>query len=183
VVLAQHAPAGSERLFNERLVAVCHPSLAAARGDAVEIIRKSVLLEFDEPRRPWLHWSHMLRSAGLSGVTPRSVMRFNQYEQVIQAAEAGQGVALGRVALVEPMLADGRLVALPLFTAEHAADAAYCLIRASTEPHRDVDAVTAWIRREAAQLVTAMEGRATPLRAVGAVGGVDVSGAKGRRRR
>ena len=151
------APAGSERLFGERLVAVCHPSLVVPHGDPAEVIRKSVLLEFDEPRRPWLHWSHMLESLGLSAVKPRSIMRFNQYEQVIQAAGAAQGVALGRIALIEPMLADGRLVPLPPFSAEHSDDAAYWLIRSHPDPHRDVDAVAGWIRREAAQLVVAMQ--------------------------
>ncbi len=152
------APAGAERLFGERLVAVCHPSLAVPAGAPAEVIRKSVLLEFDEPRRPWLHWSQLLQSMGLANVRPRAVMRFNQYEQVIQAAEAGQGIALGRVALVEPMLADGRLLALPAFRADPDEQAAYWLIRAATEEaQRDVDAVAAWIRHEAAQLATAMD--------------------------
>lgn len=158
-------PPGAERLFGERLLAVCHPSLVVPQGEPAEVIRKSVLLEFDEPRRPWLHWSHMLQSAGLSAVRPRSIMRFNQYEQVIQAAEAGQGIALGRVALIEPMLADGRLVALTHFKAEHEADAAYWLIRSPAEPHRDVDTVAGWIRRESALLVKAMELLAAPLSA------------------
>ena len=155
------APIGAERLFGERLLAVCHPSLVIPQGGPADIIRNSVLLEFDEPRRPWLHWSHMLQSAGISTVRPRSIMRFNQYEQVIQAAEAGQGIALGRVPLVESMLADGRLVALQAFKSEHEADAAYWLVRAPTEPHRDVDTVATWIEREAAQLAAAMEGMAT----------------------
>ncbi|MBT9527284.1 MAG: hypothetical protein IV105_18670, partial [Rhizobacter sp.] len=113
-------------------------------------------------------------------VRPRSIMRFNQYEQVIQAALAGQGVALGRVALVEPMLADGRLAALPHFMAEHAADAAYWLIRTPTETHLDVDAVVVWIRREAAQLVTAMEVQAAEQSASRSV---EASSARGRRKR
>jgi len=162
------APAGAERLFGERLLAVCHPSLLRPNGPAAELIRRSVLLEFDDSRRPWLQWSRMLQSAGMGTVRPRSVMRFNQYEQVIQAAEARQGIALGRLALIEPMLADGRLVALPPFSSDLGADAAYWLLRASTEPNRDVETVAAWIRREAAQQVAqqaaAMEGMAAPPR-------------------
>ena len=162
------APAGAERLFGERLLAVCHPSLLRPNGSAAELIRRSVLLEFDDSRRPWLQWSRKLQSAGMGTVRPRSVMRFNQYEQVIQAAEARQGIALGRLALIEPMLADGRLVALPPFSSDLGADAAYWLLRASTEPNRDVETVAAWIRREAAQQVAqqaaAMEGMAAPPR-------------------
>ncbi|OYU67220.1 MAG: LysR family transcriptional regulator [Burkholderiales bacterium PBB5] len=153
------APPGAQRLFGERLLAVCHPSLAIASGDMAAVLRQSVLLEFDDPRRPWLHWSHMLESVGLAAVRPRSILRFNQYEQVIQAAEAAQGIALGRVALIAPLLADGRLVALRPFMAEHAANAAYWLIQSPAEPHRDVETVALWLLHEAAQLEAAMEAR------------------------
>jgi LysR family transcriptional regulator, glycine cleavage system transcriptional activator len=155
------APPGAERLFGERLLAVCHPALVDPRADPAEVIRNSVLLEFDEPRRPWLHWSHMLQSAGMASVRPRSIMRFNQYEQVIQAAEARQGIALGRLALIEPLLADGRLVALRPFKSTHEADAGYWLIHAPTETHRDTETVALWIKREAAQLAAAMDSMST----------------------
>ncbi len=151
------APPGAERLFGERLLAVCHPALVVPGANPAELIRNSVLLEFDEPRRPWLHWSNMLQSAGMANIRPRSIMRFNQYEQVIQAAEARQGIALGRLALIEPLLADGRLVALKSFQSEHEADAAYWLIHAPTETHRDAETVAKWIKSEAAQLAATMD--------------------------
>jgi LysR family transcriptional regulator, glycine cleavage system transcriptional activator len=157
------APPGADRLFGEHLLAVCHPSLTVTQREPSEIIRKSVLLDFDEPRRPWMHWSQMLAAAGLSSVRPRAIMRFNQYEQVIQAAVAGQGIAVGRVALIEPMLADGRLVALPHFKANHELDHAYWLIRSPSEPHRDVETVALWIKRESELLLGAMEARLAPL--------------------
>lgn len=157
------APPGAERLFGEHLLAVCHPSLTVSQREPSEIIRKSVLLDFDEPRRPWMHWSQMLAAAGLSSIRPRAIMRFNQYEQVIQAAVAGQGIAVGRVALIEPMLADGRLVALPHFKANHESDHAYWLIRSPSEPHRDVETVALWIKRESELLLGAMETRLAPL--------------------
>ena len=151
------APAGASRLFGERLLAVCRPSLVVPGADPADVIRQSVLLEFDEPRRPWLLWAGMLRSVGLAAVRPRSIMRFNQYEQVIQAAVAGQGIALGRQALVGPMLSDGSLVALAPFRAECDAEAGYWLVTAAAEPHRDVAAVVHWIKQEAAELSTVMQ--------------------------
>ncbi len=151
------APAGAQKLFGERLLAVCHPSLLQPRAPPADVIRRSVLLEFDEPRRPWLQWSRMLQSAGLPALRPRSVMRFNQYEQVIQAAVAGQGIALGRLALVEPMLADGRLAVLGPVDVHEVADAAYWLVQAPYEPHRDVATVVRWIKREAEAVVAAMQ--------------------------
>ena len=155
---AASAPPGAERLFGECLLAVCHPSLAPpSAAPPAQIIRRSVLLEFDEPRRPWLQWARMLGSVGLTAERPRAIMRFNQYEQAIQAALAGQGIALGRLALVQPMLADGRLVALAPFRADHDASAAYWLLHAPGEPHRDVETVALWIRQEAAALAAAMQ--------------------------
>lgn len=177
------APPGAERLFDEHLLAVCHPSLVSALGEPGEVVRKSVLLEFDEPRRPWMHWAQMLASAGLSSIRPRAIMRFNQYEQVIQAAVAAQGIAVGRVALVEPMLADGRLVALPSFRVKRESNEAYWLIRSPSEAHRDVETVAHWIRRESAELASAMEARLAPMEESATSKGIAAPRADPRRKR
>jgi LysR family transcriptional regulator, glycine cleavage system transcriptional activator len=142
-------PPGSPRLFGERLIPVCHPSLRGGRLDSAEAVRRNVLLEFDEPRRPWLQWGDYLNGLGLGGVKPRAVLRFNQYDQVIQAAVAGQGIALGRVALVEAMLKDGRLVSLAN-PARHASgtEVAYWLVTAQ-DSRPDVQSVIEWIKAEA----------------------------------
>jgi len=153
------APDAAERLFGEQLLAVRHPSLALAHGEPADVIRASVLLEFDDPRHPWLQWPALLEGMGLGGVRPRSMLRFNRYEQVIQAALAGQGIALGRVALVAPLLADGRLAAVPAFTADRHNDAAYWLVHAHAEPHRHVRAVFDWLRQQAQALELTLHAR------------------------
>ncbi|PWG61504.1 LysR substrate-binding domain-containing protein [Spiribacter halobius] len=142
------APPGALRLFGECTVPVAHPSLAVDRVDA-ETLPALTLLEFGDPGRPWLQWSEQLHAASLDRDAPRRVVHFNQYDQVIQAAIAGQGVALGRRALVEPMLADGRLKALawrgPAASTEHA----YWLVQAESEPAAEVIAIRDWILTEA----------------------------------
>jgi DNA-binding transcriptional LysR family regulator len=143
------APPGSPRLFGERLVPVCHPSVKPARLDTAEGVRRSVLLEFDDPRRPWLQWGDLLNALGLAHVKPKAVLRFNQYDQVIQAAVAGQGIALGRVALVESMLQDGRLVELPVAQRSARVEVAYWLVQAAPDHRPDVLAVMEWIQSEA----------------------------------
>lgn len=103
----EDAPDGALRLFGETLVAVAHPSLQVR---AIETqLRQHTLLEFDDVSRPWLQWPAWLRAAGAGGSKPRSVLRFNQYDQVVQAALAGQGVALARLPLVRDLLEQGRL--------------------------------------------------------------------------
>lgn len=146
------APHGALRLFGEAVVPVAHPSFHAARADTAEGLAELVLLEFDVPGRPWLHWADRLNAAGLDSTRARGVLRFNQYDQVIQAAVAGQGIALGRYSLVAPMLADGRLVALDALPGGQVGGYGYWLIQADTQPRQDVLDVVTWIRAEAAAL-------------------------------
>lgn len=142
------APLGSVHLFGESVVPVAHPSLEVHSLDSAETIARHVLLEFDDPRQPWLQWADQLSAMGLGAAKPKGILRFNQYDQVIQAAVAGQGMALGRIALVEPMLADRRLIALSSKTLDQSNGYAYWLIQADADPRKDVLDVIEWIKSE-----------------------------------
>lgn len=87
---------------------VAHSSFDLPSLDAA-VLRELVLLEFDDPTRSWLQWGSWLDSRGLGRARPKSMLRFNQYDQAVHAALAGHGVALGRYALIASMLAEGRL--------------------------------------------------------------------------
>ncbi|HEX8606708.1 MAG TPA: hypothetical protein VF774_28960, partial [Pseudoduganella sp.] len=94
---------------------------------------------------------------------PQATLHFNQYDQVIQAAIEGNGVALGRLVLVLPMLRDGRLVAQ--MRRRTRADHAYWLLQATPQPRREVALVHAWLQqqvaitsRELAQLAQPIQG-------------------------
>jgi DNA-binding transcriptional LysR family regulator len=155
----QDAPEGARRLFDEALVPVAHPALAVAAIEDAEQLRRHVLLEFDDVSRPWLQWRDWLRDAGAGRVKPKGMLRFNQYDQVVQAALAVQGVALGRLELVRPLLEQGRLMlasALPPV----ASDYGYWLIRrgdgagvdaVAADSAGDVATVAAWITAEASR--------------------------------
>ncbi len=147
------APEGAERLFGESVVAVAHPAVGAVHPNWPDNIADTVLLEYDDTRRPWLQWADRL-AALRTTERPRSILRFNQYDQVIQAAVAGQGIALGRLALVTPMLEDGRLVAIESVSDTSTTELAYWLIKADEELSRDVEMVAAWIGSEARDLET-----------------------------
>lgn len=101
------APPGAIRLFDEALVPVANPALGV--GDVADPaqLASQVLLEFDDASRPWLQWADWL--GGARPPKARGMLRFNQYDQVVQAALAGQGVALGRLELVRPLLEQGKL--------------------------------------------------------------------------
>ncbi|NIE66413.1 LysR substrate-binding domain-containing protein [Burkholderia sp. Ax-1719] len=138
--------ATAHRLYEEYVMPVAHPSLGVATLDAATLARH-VLLEFDGPRRPMLRWPDHLGALGLEGQPARGVLRFNRYDQVIQAALAGRGIALGRLALVGPMLADGRLVAIG--APGEPTGYAYWLHQSDASARADVSAVVDWIMDEA----------------------------------
>ncbi|WP_063550097.1 LysR substrate-binding domain-containing protein [Burkholderia territorii] len=147
----ERAPAGALHLFDEVVVPVAHPALAARPVTDAAAIAEHVLLEFDGPPQTQLQWRAHLHAAGLGDARPKGVLRFNQYDQVIHAAIAGQGVALGRLALVAPMLADGRLAVLGPHSHALSDAYGYWLFRHDPAPRREVADVRDWILAEAAE--------------------------------
>lgn len=98
-----------ERLMGEDLFPVCSPELAAGPPGlrALEDLRHHTLIHDDYP----VGWEAWLRTVGAP--TDIDVSRGPLYDTtslVVDAAVAGDGVALGRSALVEDALASGRLV-------------------------------------------------------------------------
>jgi len=100
------APSGAVRLFDEQLLPVARTALEI--NDPAQLSRQ-VLLEYEDPQHPLLQWSHWFKSSGIARAKPRRIIRFTQYDQVIQAALAGNGVALARLELVRPHLDSGAL--------------------------------------------------------------------------
>ena len=141
------------RLFGETVVAVAHPSFGADALRSRQALARHTLLDIDPPRGhlhpPWLQWSTWLRQRGWSAAKPRGVLRFNQYDQIIHAALAGQGLALGRLPLLQPLIDEGRLVVVDPMRTEVAY--AYWLLQADAAPRAAVRRVAAWIAAEAAQ--------------------------------
>jgi DNA-binding transcriptional LysR family regulator len=145
-------PKGAIRLFGEAVVPVANKAVAAKAFKTPAALLQQVLLELDEDGVPWLHWADWLSAKGYAATRPRAYLRFNQYDQVIQAAIEGHGVALGRLPLVQPMLKDGRLVA-QRGAQVGAGDQAYWLVPASESPREEVRIFSEWILEEAKRTV------------------------------
>lgn len=146
---AEHqAPRGAVRLFGETIAPVASPSLGLNALDSERVLARHALLEFDD-RRPWLQWADWLAARGWTSRQARGIIRFNQYDQMIHAAVAGQGIALGRLELLAPMLVDGRLRVLQTPGEQPASSFAYWLVLADAHPRRDVAKVASWILAEA----------------------------------
>ena len=113
------APAGATRLFGEVMTPVCSPALleAAARGAGPPLaspadLGRHTLLEEDDhrPSAEYLSWRHWLGLHAPARLEPLRWLYLNFTYQQIQAALAGQGIALARIALVAESLDRGELV-------------------------------------------------------------------------
>ena len=116
---AQRAPAGALRLFGETLTPVVSPRLLeqAASGAAPPLrtpadLALHTLLEEDslQASTQFVSWRHWLAVQALPALEPRRWIYLNFTYQQVQAALAGQGIALARLALVDESLARGELV-------------------------------------------------------------------------
>lgn len=142
------APPGAILMFGEEIVPVASPAVAKTAFRDKASLMKHVLLELEERAKPWMRWADWLNAHGLENARPKAYLHFNQYDQLVQAALEGHGVALGRLALVRPMLKDGRLVAQHNM-APGLSDYAYWLCPASPAPRRDVARFRDWVIAEA----------------------------------
>ncbi|MEO8021271.1 LysR substrate-binding domain-containing protein [Polaromonas sp.] len=110
----EHAPGRS--LFEETVTPVCAPSLLKNRALPLKKpadLANHTLLATDMPQGQALtmDWEPWFRVMGLPDLRMKNTLRFSQYSDVVAAAVAGQGVAIGRLPLLAELLRDGRLVA------------------------------------------------------------------------
>jgi DNA-binding transcriptional LysR family regulator len=141
-------------LFHESVFAVCSPGLCqdGGRGLAAPAdLARHVLLHLDDAcgDLAWYRWSHWLESMGLGNLVPASALRFSHYDQLIQAAVDGQGVALGRHPLVDRLLSQGRLVA-PFAEAPTDSGAYYVMTHPAPLANPDSELFTDWLLEAAA---------------------------------
>lgn len=147
------APEGAIRLFDEELVPVCSPALLERTGRPprrAQDFAQYVLLDLEDPGVPasWLAWSTWLHSLGVRRLKPAGWLAFNYYDQIVRAALAGQGFALGRLPLIADLLQDGSLVA-PLDSRART-DYAYWVVQAESARGRpDVEHLVEWIAQTA----------------------------------
>jgi LysR family transcriptional regulator, glycine cleavage system transcriptional activator len=132
---------GAVRLFGEEVMPVCSPSLLRNSSRPLrrpQDLAAQVLLHFDFPgaEKMVMDWGTWLTALGIGDLKAAGALHFSQYEQMIQAAISGQGVALGRQPLVKELISSGALVAP--FNEAVVGTRAYFLIEsrlAANKPH------------------------------------------------
>ncbi|HMM86341.1 MAG: transcriptional regulator GcvA [Gammaproteobacteria bacterium] len=140
------------RLFGEVVFPVCSPRLLGdpARPLAQpQDLRHHVLLALhDEGQTPYAEWPLWLRAVGLERLQPAGTLHHSLYDQLIQAAVNGHGVALGRSPLVDALIDDGRLVAP--FDTRHVSPRSYHVLTSDAGAARaEVQAFVAWLHAQA----------------------------------
>lgn len=147
------APEGAIRLDEEVVFPVCSPTLLRDKRRPLkrpEDLASHVLLHYEDSGRrwPWLDWGQWLAAARLPHLKPAGGLHFSHYDQLIRAAMAGDGVALGRTPHLTAALKSGELVAP--FARRTSSGRQYFLImsrRAASRP--EVAALVQWILAEA----------------------------------
>ena len=151
VVKDNPAPSSGQVLFQHLTFPVIAPSLLRKRPLAkAEDLADHVMLYFDtsSDRRPWHDWQWWLDSVKLGHIRPAGSLRFSHYDQVVQAAIEGSGVALGRLPHLAEQLRDGSLVA-PLGPASVVPVGRFYVVTAPSAPADVVSAFVAWLHDEA----------------------------------
>lgn len=140
----------AEALFPEQVMPVCSPAFHAAHGvtaQASELRRLPLLhLEASSGAR-WLTWDSWFAQHGLPRSEARQHLTLNNYPLLMQAAIAGQGVALGWLPLVDDLLKTGQL--LPLAAQSLTTERGYFLVEPNVQRSPQAQAqFRQWIRAE-----------------------------------
>ncbi len=109
-------PQGAVRLFGEKMIPVCSRALLRDSTRPLkqpQDLAHHILLHFDYPgaEASYMDWGTWLTALGMGELKSAGALHFSQYEQMIQAAISGQGVALGRQPLVSDLIKTGALAA------------------------------------------------------------------------
>ena len=109
----------TRRLFDERICALCSPSLVSGPPHLQKLddLRHATLLHWDTSdltwavsTRDWMDWQSWLARAGMADLSLEQQMVFGDYALALQAAIAGHGVVLGSQPILRDIMAAGLLV-------------------------------------------------------------------------
>ena len=147
------SPPSTDKLFDYLQFPVCTPSVARARTRPLKTsadLAQHVLLDFETIvyGRPWYDWQKWFSAMRLPHIKGAGWLRFSHYDQVIEAARKGSGVAVGKWPHLSDHLRAGELVA-PLGPAGIATVGAFYLEVPTTARREVAESFIAWLRDEA----------------------------------
>ncbi|MGB8893191.1 MAG: LysR substrate-binding domain-containing protein [Pseudolabrys sp.] len=145
-----------EPLFNMEIFPVCSPTLVRDRARPLRTpadLANHVLLDLEmvTNRGPWSDWGPWLDAMKLGDLRPAGTLRFSHYDQVIQAAIDGSGVAIGRYPHNTRHLREGSLIAPFGGEATLSLGTYFILVAPRSADRAVVKEFIAWLRDEIRQ--------------------------------
>jgi putative choline sulfate-utilization transcription factor len=142
----------AQKILPELVVPVCSPELLARHDgarSAAEVMAMPLLHLESGSRTRWMTWPDWAQLQGLPAAAETQSLTLGNYPLVIQAAVAGRGVALGWRPLVDDLLKEGRLVAVPV--PPLSTGRGYFLVNPQGHaPWEALDSLRSWIMEECA---------------------------------
>jgi DNA-binding transcriptional LysR family regulator len=139
----------STRLFGDRIIAVASPAFQARhKVKSVKEMATLPLLSVEGVDWSWTTWAEFLHESGASH-RRLNIRRFNSYVIALQAAQSGQGVALGWLSLIKPLIARKALVQVTA-TEIVAPRSFYVTWRADRQLTREAEILRDWLVAQAA---------------------------------
>jgi DNA-binding transcriptional LysR family regulator len=157
-VAIRYVPAGTaapsaDKLFDYLQFPVCAPALAKDRSRPLRTaadLSRHVLLDFETVLygRPWYDWQQWFATMKLRDIEGAGWLRFSHYDQVIEAAVNGAGVAIGKRPHLAQHLRAGLLVE-PLGAQGVARQGAFYVEIGPSAPREVARAFVDWLHDEA----------------------------------
>jgi DNA-binding transcriptional LysR family regulator len=160
--LQMPTPSG-EKLFDYLQFPVCSPAIVRSRNQPLRTsadLERHVLLDFETILygRPWYDWQQWFGAMHLRNIKGVGWQRFSHYDQVIEAARKGSGVAVGKWPHLSEHLHRGELVA-PLGKSGEVLVGGFYLQISDFAQSDAADAFVRWLRAEAQRDVALSKSR------------------------
>lgn len=138
----------TEKLLPEVVYPVCSPKLLdefSGFTNLTDLVKAPLLKLNADMGQKWMDWAMLFQLNDSQWQPSESVMEFDNYTLLVQAAISGQGVGLGWSPLVDDFIKSGVLVALPNFTVQ--SDNGYYIVLSKQQaPTVPVAAFLDWLK-------------------------------------
>jgi len=138
----------AQQLFAEEVFPVCSPDYPhrQASRDWVNWLLQAQLIDLADSHWNWMNWRLWLGGNDIDEPLGNRNLQINSYPLVIDAACAGQGVALGWGCLVDDLIAAGKLVR-PLQQSLRTEFGYYFLCRENQRQEPMIEKVQGWLSK------------------------------------
>lgn len=159
-IAIRYAPLGAaapsqHKLFDYEMLPISSPAVACDRARPIRScadLSQHVLLDYESVHngRAWYDWQQWFDTMNICGFRAAGSLRFSHYDQVIQAAIEGSGVAVGKRPHLMRHFRAGTLVA-PLGDAGVAKLGSFYVVVSDRAQGAVADTFVAWLHDEARQ--------------------------------